>query len=76
MNIYFEGLGYRNPISDYEQIKWYFNQVAKSKPKGHDTRYWLNLREWYAEKLFKMEAYELLALIINKATDAKEKKKD
>jgi hypothetical protein len=68
-------LGYRNPIADREQIIWYFEQTAKSKHKNHLTRYWLNLKEWYAKKLLENEAFEVLAYITDKSTTAQEKKR-
>jgi len=75
MRIYFEGLGYRNPITDKDLLIWYFGQTAKSKPKNHVTRYWLNLKEWYAKKLLEMEAFEVLAYITEKSTTAQEKRR-
>lgn len=75
MNIYIDGLGYRNPIADKDQIIWYFNQISNTKGKGEATKYWLNLREWYAERLLTLEAYELLDFIKAKATDARMKRR-
>lgn len=75
MNIYIDGLGYRNPIADKDQIIWYFEQTAKTKHKSHVTRYWLNLKERYAKPLLTLEAFEVLAYITSKSTTAQEKRR-
>jgi hypothetical protein len=73
--VYFEGLGYRNPVSDKDQIIWFFEQTAATKHKNHVTRYWLDLKEWYMKCLLEREAYELLAFIMDKLTTAQEKRR-
>lgn len=74
--MYFDVLGYRDTIKDAEQIMWFFKQTAKSKTKAHATKYWLDLKERYSEKLIKQEAYELLNLINEYATAAKIKRRN
>lgn len=65
-------LGHRNPVTEKDQIIWFWTQRAKSyKQKNHQTRYWLDLREIYEPHLKKMEAFELLAFLIEKASDKK-----
>lgn len=78
MKMYFDGLGYRDTVKDKNDIIWYFEQIAKTKTgrNGEETKYWLNLREWYGEKLLKHEAYEVLEFIKIKATDAKVKRRE
>ena len=73
--LYFEGLGRQCPIKDKDQIIWFLEQSAKGMNKNYQTRYWLNLKEWYKEKLLLMQAYEVLAFIESKTTDAQEKRR-
>jgi hypothetical protein len=70
-NIYVEGLGWRNPIKEFGQILWFFEQTSLTKPKSHATRYWLDIMERHGEKLLKMQAYELYGAIKKRATDEK-----
>lgn len=71
-DIYIDGLGYRNPTSDKDQIIWFFEQTVKNKTKSVATRFWLDIKELYAKRLIKMEAYELLDYIQQKSTTAQE----
>lgn len=66
--IYINGLGYRNSITEKEQIIWYFEQMAASKSKSFATRYWLDLKETYTNALLKFQAYELLEYINSKSS--------
>ncbi len=72
MNIYIDGLGYRNPVSDYEQIIWYLEQICAAKSKSVATRYWLDMKERYSKQLLKVEAFELLNFIQSKSTAQQE----
>lgn len=63
MNIYFDGLGYRNPITEHEQIIWFLEQTVAGKSKSVATRHWLDIKERYTKQLIKIEAFELLNFI-------------
>lgn len=72
MNLYFDGLGYRNPVVDYEQIIWFLQQTVQGKSKSVATRHWLNIKEQYSSPLIKLEAFELLNFIQSKTTAEQE----
>lgn len=72
MNIYFDGLGYRNPITEYQQIVWFLEQTCKGKSKSIATRFWLDIKERYTKQLVKAEAFELLNFIQSKSTTQQE----
>ena len=72
MNIYFDGLGFRNPITEYEQIIWFLEQTIRGKSKSVSTRNWLDIKERYTKQLIKIEAFELLNFIQSKATAQQE----
>lgn len=68
LNIYFDGLGYRNPVTGFEQIIWFLEQMGLNKNKSVATRYWLDVKEKYEKQLIKAEAFELLNFIQSKYT--------
>ncbi|MGL4282742.1 MAG: hypothetical protein ACRCSI_03615 [Eubacterium aggregans] len=72
MNVYFDGLGYRNPITDYQQIVWFLEQIAANKSKSIATRFWLDIKDRYSKQLVKAEAFELLNFIQSKSTTQQE----
>lgn len=74
-NIYINGLGYRNPVTEADQIIWYWNQLAKTTYRKVPTRFWNSIKEGYKRKLLSLEAYEVLAFINDKTTSTQEKRR-
>lgn len=74
--IHIEGVGYRNPIDDFEEIAWLFSQVAKGSNPSHATRYWLNLHEKYFDTLMKVQAFELIAFLKSQTTEKQKKNRE
>ncbi len=72
MNIYFDGLGYRNPVTEHQQIIWFLEQTCNGKSKSIATRFWLDMKERYTKQLVKVEAFELLSFIQSKSTAQQE----
>ena len=72
MNIYFDGLGYRNPVTEHQQIIWFLEQTCNGKSKSIATRFWLDMKERYTKQLVKAEAFELLNFIQSKSTTQQE----
>jgi len=68
-NIYIAGLGYRNPITEHEQIAWFLEQMSKQLNSKRRNAYWVNVRNSFGQKLINMQAYELLAFIKSKIPD-------
>lgn len=61
--IYIEGLGYRHPIDEGEQIIWWLEKYTATLHKGHATKFLLNLLESYEKPLMILQAFELLAYL-------------
>ncbi|GAB3822239.1 hypothetical protein [Pontibacter rugosus] len=75
INIYINGLGYRNPVTEADQIIWFWNQLAKTTYRKVPTRFWNSIKEQYKRRLLDLEAYEVLAFINDKTTSAQEKRR-
>lgn len=73
MVLYFDDIGNKNPIVDFEVIKWYLSERAKHTSKSQRTRFWLNMQERYYSALINSEAYELLDFIKSQTTAAQKK---
>lgn len=77
MRVYLEKVGYRDSITDKEEIVWYWTQKAKFHPyKSHQTKYWINLFEMYKDNLAKSESFELLNFLRGKVTDEQLKNRE
>ena len=73
--IYIQDVGYRCPISDFDEIVWFFEQISKNMHKSHKTRFWLNLKEKYLNILFNLQAFELIGFLSNKTSTEQEKRR-
>lgn len=73
--IYIDGIGHWNPLEEYKQIIWFWEQKAKFMSKSVATRFWLNMKELYLSSLMKLQAYELIAFLDTKASSEKEKRR-
>lgn len=68
--IHIEGLGYRHPIREVEQIKWFMEKYSdRFVPQRLKTRYWLDFWELNRNHLFSVGAFELIAFIKTKVSD-------
>lgn len=68
-NIYIYELGYRNAVTEYEDIIWFWEQCSKRyKSKAVITKYWLGVLNAHEKHLIKIQAYELLATLKSKVT--------
>lgn len=72
--IYFYELGHRNPVTDHEEIIWFWTQITKPMKAAHATRFWLNIKQTYASVFLRMQAYELLEYINGKVTVEQEQR--
>lgn len=61
--IYLEGIGFRNPETEFEQIIWFLKQKAKTLSKAQKTAYFLSLKKTLTPTLVKCESFEILAYI-------------
>lgn len=73
INIY--GLGYRNPITESEQIIWFWEQQAKKVHTKRLSCFWLNVKEIYGKQLLRMKADELNEYISGKTTEKQQQKR-
>jgi len=71
--IYIHELGWRNPLTEYNQIIWFLEQKSKIMNDRTRYRFWINLREQYESKLLNMAAYELVGFVKSQVTDEKYK---
>ena len=68
--IYINELGYRDAISEQEQISWFWKQYVKRYvSKNHRTRFWLDLMERYEKHFLKIQAFELLKFLKEQLSD-------
>lgn len=69
-DIYIEGLGYRNSLTEASQIIWFLQQYVKRyRAKSQITRFWLNILENHEKRLLEVSAYELLSFLKSKVSD-------
>ena len=66
--IYIEGVGYRNPSDDYEEIISLFSQVVKDKDLLISTKYWLKLQDIYLDSLINANAHKLIYFLKSQTT--------
>lgn len=76
MRIYINGLGYRNAITEHPQVIWFILQLTKQMHPSAKTKYFLNIKEAYFEKLKEAQAFELCAFIAENVTELQEKKRN
>ena len=74
--IHIQGLGGRNPNTEYDEIIWFFEQGMKQYKKAQVTRFWLDLKASWKQMLLDRQAYELLAYINSKVTPKQEKDRE
>lgn len=73
--IHIDGIGEWNPVEEYSQIIWFWEQKAKNMSKSVATRFWLDMKELYLSRLMKVQAYELVSFLDKKASTEKEKRR-
>lgn len=70
--IYIFQFGYRNPLTEWEEIIWIWKQQAKRyKRAQHITKYWLDINEQYRDYFIKIQAFELLSFLESMVTEEK-----
>lgn len=75
MRIYIIGLGYRNALKEHSQVIWFIQEVTRKMNASARTKYFLNFKEAYFEKLKEAQAFELCAFISNNVTELQEKRR-
>lgn len=69
VSVYISDLGYRNPLTDFDQIIWYWNNtVERYNRQSHKSKFWLDLFERHAKRFKELEAFELLNFLKQKVT--------
>ncbi len=74
--VYVEGLGYRNPKEEREQIMWWMDNYTKNMNKPCATKYWLNALERLENRLLELQAYELLEFLKGRVTERQKKNRE